>query len=278
MPTTSTSITALLQGPAVQNLPDGTLDQHTWPLKIYTLGRFGLVRDGVPLHFTGKVPRKPLELLKTLVSCGGRGVSEHLLVDHLWPGAEVGAAIRAFSVALHRLRNVLGGNGFIQRQDKRITLNPDECWVDAWAFERLAKQAHNGMNGGESDTATALKMALQAIDNYTGHFLPTDLDQQWMTPMRERLRDKMRNLITMVGQHWEAAEDWHTALAIYQKGLETDDLHETFYQCQMICHSHLGNHGTVASVYQRCRITLALSGIKPSLRTTSVYEAATTSP
>ena len=60
MPTTSTSITAPLQGPAVQNLPDGTLDQHAWPLKIYTLGRFGLVRDGVPLHFTGKVPRKPL--------------------------------------------------------------------------------------------------------------------------------------------------------------------------------------------------------------------------
>lgn len=92
--------------------------------------------------------------------------------------------------------------------------------------------------------------------------------------MRERLRGKMLNLITMVGRYWEEVTNWHTALAIYQKGLETDDLYEEFYQRQMICHGQLGNHGEVASVYQRCRITLATLGIKPSPRTNTVYEAA----
>lgn len=258
----------------VLDAPDSNLDQQTWPLKIYTLGRFGLVCNGVPLRFSGKVPRKPLELLKALVALGGRGVSEERLIDHLWQGTESGAVIHALSAALHRLRQLLGGNGFIQRHDGQITLDPDFCWVDAWAFERLSKKAQSYMQQGDSCQSLAMQTAQRAIVHYTGPFLPADRYQQWSISMRERLREKMRNLIYMVGQHWEANTDWHTALATYQKGLETDDLHEIFYQRQMICHCQLGNHGEVASVYQRCRITLAVLGIMPSPRTTSVYEAA----
>lgn len=40
------------------------LDEWPWPLKIYTLGRFEIVRDGTPLVFSGKVQKKPLEMLK----------------------------------------------------------------------------------------------------------------------------------------------------------------------------------------------------------------------
>lgn len=249
-------------------------DKLTWQLKIYTLGRFGLVRDGVPIHFSGKVPHKPLELLKALIAFGGRGVSEERLIDRLWPNTEGGYAIQAFSAALHRLRSLLGDNRFIQRQDRRITLDDSFCWVDAWAFERLSKQAQSRMQQGDSGQSSALQMAHLAIAHYTGHFLPADGDQQWTISMRERLRDKMLNLISMVGRYWEEVTNWHTALAIYQKGLETDDLYEEFYQRQMICHGQLGNHGEVASVYQRCRITLATLGIKPSPRTNTVYEAA----
>lgn len=82
MPTAKTPH-ILSELPVVQRTPDFSLDQRTWPLMIYTLGRFGLVRDGVPIHFYGKVPRKPLELLKAIITCGGRGVSEEQLVGHL---------------------------------------------------------------------------------------------------------------------------------------------------------------------------------------------------
>jgi len=276
MTTTSANLTRA-ELPVDQEAPHLNPDQQKWPLKIYTFGRFGLVRDGVPLHFAGKVPRKPLELLKALIACGGRGVSEEQLIDHLWPNRDEGDATHSFSSALHRLRLLLGENQFIPRQDRRITLDQSYCWVDAWAFERLTKQAQSLMQQGESDHSPALQTALQAIVHYTGPFLPSDADQLWSISMRERLRDKMHNLITMVGQYWEASTEWHTALAIYQKGLEADDLYEDFYQRQMICYGQLGNHGEVASVYQRCRITLAMLGVKPSPRTTTVYEAALSS-
>lgn len=258
---------------AVKNSPELTFEHPARPLKIYTLGRFGLVGADEPIHFSGKVPRKPLELLKALVAFGGRGVSEELLIDHLWQGAESGSAINSFSVALHRLRRLLGGNNFILRQNGQVTLDPEFCWVDAWTFERLSKQAVSAMNEGDTDTEAALQMAQQAIAHYTGPFLPADSDRQWSISMRERLRGKMRTLILTVGQHWEAASDWQTAIAIYQKGLETDDLYDEFYQRQMICHCLLGNYGEIASVYKRCRITLAKLGIKPSPQTTSVYES-----
>ena len=35
-----------------------------WPLRIYTLGRFGIVKQGVRMLFTGKAQKKPLELLE----------------------------------------------------------------------------------------------------------------------------------------------------------------------------------------------------------------------
>lgn len=250
------------------------LDQQTWPLKIYTLGRFALVRGGVPHQFSGKVPRKPLELLKALVAFGGRGVSEDQLIDQLWSHAEADDAIHSLSSALHRLRQLLGGAHFILRQDRRITLDSSFCWVDAWAFERLSKQAQCNMQSEESEQPSALHTAQEAIAHYTGHFLPADMDQQWSISMRERLRDKMRSLVTMVGLHWELATDWQTALATYRKGLETDDLYEEFYQRQMICCCRLGNHGEVASIYQRCRSTLAMFGFKPSPRTAAVYQEA----
>ncbi len=60
------------------------LDNWPWPLKIYTLGRFGLVKDNKPLHFTGKIQKKPMEMLKALIALGGRDVKEEQLSDLLW--------------------------------------------------------------------------------------------------------------------------------------------------------------------------------------------------
>lgn len=276
MPTTISMFT-LPEFPGSKDTPVFDLDQQTWPLKIYTLGRFGLVRDGVPLHFAGKVPHKPLELLKALIAFGGRGISEDRMIDSLWPDADGEYATSSFSSALHRLRQLLGDNRFIQRQDRRITLADTFCWVDTWTFERLSKLALSRMQLGEPDGSPALQTAHLAIAHYSGHFLPADTDQQWSICMRERLRGKVLNLITMVGRHWERASDWHTALAIYEKGLEADELYEEFYQRQMICHSQLGNHGGVASVYQRCHAALAIIRVKPSPQTTTIYEAAISS-
>ena len=75
-----------------------------WPLEVRMLGRFEVLRDGQPLVFSRKAPKKTLALLKAMVALGGRAVSEHRLLDALWPGEEGDAAERALDSTLLRLR------------------------------------------------------------------------------------------------------------------------------------------------------------------------------
>jgi LuxR family transcriptional regulator, maltose regulon positive regulatory protein len=72
------------------------IEAWPWPVKIYTLGRFKVLKDDQPLQFAGKVQRKPLALLKAMIAFGGRHVREELLIDALWPDADGDAARFAF--------------------------------------------------------------------------------------------------------------------------------------------------------------------------------------
>lgn len=50
-------------------------EKWPWPLKIYTLGRFGIVKDGRHLlsnvQFQRKAKHRPVELLKAIIALGG---------------------------------------------------------------------------------------------------------------------------------------------------------------------------------------------------------------
>lgn len=155
-----------------------------WPLRIYTLGRFSVVRHGETLRFTGKAQKKPLDLLKALIAFGGRGVSEARLADALWPGAEGDAAAQALATTLFRLRKLIGERT-IHRQDSRLSLDPTLCWVDCWAFERLS-------NDGAADHAQRLEKLRRL---HHGPFLNDADDAPWAEPMRQRLRTKLARLL-----------------------------------------------------------------------------------
>jgi ATP/maltotriose-dependent transcriptional regulator MalT len=154
-----------------------------WPLRIYTLGRFGVVKHGVTLRFVGKAQRKPLDLLKALIAFGGREVSEAKLADALWPGAEGDAAAQALATTLFRLRKLIGENA-VRRQESRLTLDPAVCWVDCWAFERLS-----------NDEAADPPVRLDKLRKlHQGPFLDGADDAPWAQPMRDRLHAKLARL------------------------------------------------------------------------------------
>jgi hypothetical protein len=155
-----------------------------WPIRIYTLGRFGVVKHGVALRFVGKAQKKPLELLKALIAFGGREVSEARLADALWPGAEGDAAAQALATTLFRLRKLIGEQ-VIRRQESRLTLDPTLCWVDCWAFERLS-------NDDSGDPPMRIEKLRKL---HQGPFLDGADDAPWAQPMRERLHAKLARLV-----------------------------------------------------------------------------------
>jgi two-component SAPR family response regulator len=115
-------------------------NQWTGPVRIYTLGRFTLVINGFPVDVAGRVQKKPLLLLKAIVSLGGRDIREDQLSDILWPEADGDSGHNAFTTTLSRLRKLIQNDSAIQIANGRLSLNNRICWVDRWEFEKLCNQ------------------------------------------------------------------------------------------------------------------------------------------
>lgn len=252
-----------------------------WPVRIYTLGRFELVKDGEPLSFSGKVKQKPLFLLKALVALGGKDVKEEQVSDALWPEADGDAAHSAFTTTLSRLRELLGVERAIRIQEGRATLDSRYCWVDAWTFERLLAEAETrlkdlreGRDQGAVRRPPLDDFVGKATALYKGHFLPGDEAHVWTASYRERLRGKFLRLIVRWGDHLEIDGQWEDAVECYQKGLGVDDLAEEFYKRLMLCYQQLGLRGEAIAAYRRCRKALSsVLGVEPSPKTEAIYRS-----
>lgn len=243
------------------------VESWPWPLKIFTLGRFSLLRDGKPVRFSGKVQKKPLSLLKALITLGGREVTEEQLLDILWYDADGDIAHKSFATTLHRLRKLVGNERIIKLREGRLTLDTRYCWVDVWTFERLLGQINAAWKEGteENKVKQTIQLAEKAIEIYKGPFLSGEADQPWTISYRERLRSKFLRIVRKVGLYWEDVGNYEKAVECYQKGLEVDDLAEEFYQRLMICYLELGRKAEALTVYNRCRNTLSMVlGVEPS--------------
>jgi DNA-binding SARP family transcriptional activator len=239
------------------------LRQWPWPVRIHTLGRFSIEVDGEPISFSTKAPRKALALLKALICSSGVEVRDHQLIDALWKDDEADAARAAFNVTLHRLRRLLGHLDAIEVSDGCLTLNPKIVWVDAFAYEYLLA---NSADPSVEDIDEALQL-------YRGPLLPTDGAESWSAAARERMRAKFLHHVGRRAQQLESERRWDEAVALYLRGLDADNLSESFYQGLMRCHKECGRHAEALSLYWRLRQTLSVSlGISPSAHTEVLFQ------
>ena len=256
-------------------VPDQTpwhLDNWPWPLKIFTLGRFELIRDGNPIPFSRKAQQRPLSLLKALIALGGKEVREEQIADALWPGADGDAAHHSFETTLYRLRKLIGHEKVIRFREGRITLDDRYCWVDLWAFDHILEEADAQRKKGLTDHF--IHLAEKALELYRGSFLAGETEQPWVLSLRERLRSEFLRNMRWLGHSWEKDGQWEKALERFQRGLEIDDLAEEFYQHLMVCYDQLGRRTEALSVYTRCRRTLSAAlGVEPSARIEAIYKS-----
>ncbi len=250
--------------------PPVEIESWPWLMKIFTLGRFRLIIDGKAVQFIKKGQQKPMELLKVLISLGGRDVSEDDLTDALWPDSDGDTAHQNFATTLHRLRQITGHEKLILLKDGRLTLNPSYCYVDASAFERVLGKIEKGSRSGY--TEEMIQMLDKAIGVYQGHFLEVDVDKAWTTSMRERLKNKFFRSIGDTGSYYERAGQFEKAIYYFQKGLEVDDLAEVFYQHLITCYINMGYKAEAIKTYQRCKKVLSsVLGITPSPQIEDIY-------
>ena len=239
--------------------PADATEAWPWPVRVFTLGDFGVEVEGEPLEFARKLPRKTLMLLKALVAHGPRGAAEQLLCDGLWADEDGDAAHNALSITVLRLRKLLGSNDAVVQKGGKVWLNYEFCWVDAWAFEDAA------VAGGER--------AIDALRLYGGSFLPEDEEVTWTITARERIRGRFIHVLAEHGGRLEEAENAQAAADHYLRGIEADPVVESFHQGLMRCYEQLGRRSEAFSVYRRLRHTLSVVlGVPPSESTQRLFK------
>jgi two-component SAPR family response regulator len=138
-----------------------------------------------------------------------------------------------------------------------VSLNPQHCRVDAFAFERLGEPRPGGL--AEEDGGAA------ALHLYRGDLLPSELAEPWSASLRERLKARFIRKVRTVGERYERASEFQHAVELCTRGLEADDLTEAFYQGLMRCHLALGCPTDAIAAYRRMRQLFGVMlGIKPS--------------
>jgi ATP/maltotriose-dependent transcriptional regulator MalT/DNA-binding SARP family transcriptional activator len=169
--------------------PGGASERWPWPVAIRTLGRFELRVDGAVVQFPRKLQKKPLELLQALVASRGGDASQERLAELLWPDAEGDAAHHALETTTYRLRRLLGANGRLQQQDRRLFLDRARCWADVWALEAALQRAAAAR--GPDAIQVLLEATREAISVYEGPFLPGDDEAHWARDHADQLRRKL---------------------------------------------------------------------------------------
>jgi DNA-binding SARP family transcriptional activator len=245
-----------------------------WAIKIHTLGRFELERDGKTIQFKRKVQKMPLSMLKAIIAHGGKEVGEEQLIDDLWPDADGDMAHQSFKVTLHRLRQLIGSERAIHFSEGMVTLDPRYCWVDTWAFEYLSEKINTLIKEANKNSNKFNQLMEKILTIYRGSFMGKDqVEIHWANPLRERLHNKfIRNIINICG-YYEQKRQYNKAIEYYQKGLEASEITEEFYQGIMYCYQRLNRGSDAVSVYNRCKSLLStVLSINPSPKTEALYQ------
>lgn len=247
------------------------LEMWPWPVKIYSLGRFEILVDGEKIEFHRKTQEKPLALLKAILAFGGRQVADGKLMEALWPDSDGSAAHQALATTLHRLRQLIGVEGFITYHQGMVTLNPQVCWVDVWGVERALGRISPHLEDKrlvEEKCTEVSPQVRKSLELYKGHFLNSNGHEPWTLAPRERLRSKYIRSVKNFCSHLEAVGDHKEAIHWYCKTLELDHLAEELWQGLIRCYMKTGRKTEALATYSRCRRTFSTClGVEPSEET-----------
>jgi hypothetical protein len=202
--------------------PPEAATSEAWPrpVQVRTLGGFELRRDGAPVSFGRKVPRKPLEVLQALAASGG-DVRERILADELWPDADGDAARHSLQTAMYRLRRILGSPATIVQGGGEIRLDPRLVWSDAVALQHRLAAGLARLDRTAAGDPSEIRRELEGVlDLYRGPLLP-DHDGAWVEHARERLRAQVSRFVGAATRTLESAGE-RGAAKMAARALDSD--------------------------------------------------------
>jgi DNA-binding SARP family transcriptional activator/CRP-like cAMP-binding protein len=247
-------------------------------IRIKTLGGFQLSRDETPVEDREWEANQPKLLLKAIIAHRSRGVPKDVLIEALWPEVTSLSGERNFKVILHRLRRTLEpemdknfGSSYIHLKANLVSLDEELCHVDLDDFLTSLRQAEKKEEGG--DIPSAISVYRQAVELYSGDFLPEELYVSWIETKRQELQTRFVNLLFRLADLLEKKGNLKSATDYYRKVLQKDQTLELAYQRLMLNYSNRGMRNAAMKAYEDCvRVLRNELNVEPDPLTTSLFK------
>jgi ATP/maltotriose-dependent transcriptional regulator MalT/DNA-binding SARP family transcriptional activator len=235
---------------------------------VEALGRFRVLREGVPVPRSAWRSRKARDLLKMLVARHGRPVSRDALIEALWPEEDPARCANRLSVALSTLRAVLdserrfGADHFVVSSAGAVSLDLDHVAVDLEAFLREAAAGLALHDEGLTAEAHARLSAAEAA--YAGDLLEEDLYEDWAVAAREQARDMYVRVARSLAADAHAAGDHDGAVRFLLRVLERDAYDEEAHLALVLALVDAGRHGEARRAFRVYRGRMDDVGVEPA--------------
>ena len=188
---------------------------QAWPLSLHisVIDRFSITLDGRSVAASGKIPKKPLELLKLIIAQGGLGRRTEL-ATLLWPHLDDAAGEQVLKVTLHRLRKLIGHDALLCHAGA-VALDTHRCHVDLLEFFAMLERV-------EVAPAQHGNLLLALLRQHAGGVFTEDSGAEWAAAVRASLRRRLLLALHAGLASWRAAGAWERVLACGQFGLTLD--------------------------------------------------------
>ena len=216
------------------------------PLLVQTLGRFRVLRDGVPISLEAWQSRKARDLLKILVTRRGRPAPRDFLMEALWPGQPAGPLGSRLSVLLSTVRSVLDPGKRVD-PDHFVAADAAAAWLRAENVpvdvERFLALAVDGLAQTKAGTFTAGQRLAEAEAAFTGDFLEEDAYEDWAIAFREEVRATYVEVARALAEDAARRGEADAAARFYRRVLERDRYDEPAHLGLVSVLSTAGRHG-----------------------------------
>ncbi|NOY71971.1 MAG: hypothetical protein GXP14_06285 [Gammaproteobacteria bacterium] len=236
-----------------------------WSVKIYTLGGLRIVINHTSLAITGKSQRKPIMLLKAILSFGLWRISQPHLAGKLWPDADGAESLQSLYTTTHRLRRLLGTKAILVK-DGYVGLNPDIVWVDTglakYYVSKIESTIHHRQTHQKQTT-----WVTNLLNLYAGQFLENELDDVWCFQHSKELHNKVLSSLSLYAHDLREKYRYDEALVLFEKICQLDILNEKNYYDQISLLIFLKRYPEAIAIYNECCSLLSrVLGVMPSAR------------
>ena len=244
-------------------------------IRIESLGRLRVLRDGVPVPEAGFARPRARTLLGALLAAGGAAHRE-ALCERLWPDLPPERAAAALRTTLHDLRRAVepeldaGDPSALLAADAevvRLSFGERDAW-DAAELRRLAQ----GPAGETGDERLARLRGAEAL--CTGAFLDEWPFEDWAEPPRRELSALQDEVTTALAGALLESGDPAGAIARLERLSARDPEREGRHLTLMRAYAAAGERAMALRQYHLCRTVLRREqGVEPGPEIRALYLA-----